>query len=235
MKNEILLIPDKPDIERDSIANTWIENGGEVLRIGKFWEKPNIDSRRVTIYGNDTFSLVLAQVIGVDLILPKDEIISQLDIKWTKRRIDILEISEINDTFFPTFLKPIKPKTFKSKVYEDYECFIEEVKGIEQNELIIRSDIVSIKSEVRAFVLNSEILDLALYEGPGDLSSAKVFLKDFLINCTMELPKTYVVDLGYNDSDKWFIIEFNSSWGAGLNSCNPNKVIKGIREATINL
>ena len=34
MRNEILLIPDKPDIERDSVAKTWIDKGGEVLRIG---------------------------------------------------------------------------------------------------------------------------------------------------------------------------------------------------------
>ncbi len=60
MRDEILLIPDKPDIERDSVANTWIDNGGMVLRIGKFWERPDINSKRISIYGNDTFSLVLA-------------------------------------------------------------------------------------------------------------------------------------------------------------------------------
>lgn len=234
MKNEILLIPDKPDIERDSVADIWIDNGGEVMRIGKFWERPDIDSKRITIYGNDTFSLVLAQVIGVELIIPRDETISWLDLKWTKRKIDVLEISEVNDTFFPTFLKPVKPKTFKSKIYEEIDGFLKEVEGIDQNEKIIRSEIISIISEARAFILNGKILDLALYEGSADLSSAKGFLSNFLINNDMDLPKTYVVDLGYNDSDKWFIIEFNSCWGAGLNSCKPDKVIYGIREATIN-
>jgi len=234
MRNEILLIPDKQDIERDSVANTWIDKGGKVLRIGKFWERPDIDSKRISIYGNDTFSLVLAQVVGVELMLPKDEVISEIDKKWTKRQIDILEISQVTKTLFPTFIKPVKPKTFTSKVYESHADFLAETNGIEPNEKIIRSDIISVDSEVRAFILNDAILDSALYEGLTDLNSANQFLKDFLSDCSVDLPKSYVVDLGFNDNNGWFIIEFNSSWGAGLNSCNPDKVINGIREATIN-
>jgi len=42
MKNELLLIPDKADEERDTIAAAWEANGGEVKRIGKFWIKPNV-------------------------------------------------------------------------------------------------------------------------------------------------------------------------------------------------
>ena len=234
MRNEILLIPDKPDIERDSIANAWIDKGGEVLRVGKFWERPDIDSERITIYGNDTFSLVLAQVVGVELMLPRDEVISEIDKKWTKRQIDILEISQVTATLFPTFVKPVKPKTFTSKVYESFADFLAETNGIEPNEKIIRSDITSVDSEARAFILNDAILDSALYEGLADLNLANQFLKDFLSDCSVDLPKSYVVDLGYNDKNGWFIIEFNSSWGAGLNSCNPDKVLNGIREATIN-
>lgn len=234
MRNEILLIPDKPDIERDSVANSWINNGGEVLRIGKFWERPNIETKRISIYGNDTFSLVLAQVVGVELIRPRDEVICEIDKKWTKRKIDVLEISQVTSTLFPTFIKPVKPKTFTSKVYESHDDFLVETNGIMANEKIIRSEIISIDSEVRAFILNYTILDSALYQGSADLNSANQFLYDFLSDRSVNLPKSYVIDLGYNNKIGWFIIEFNSSWGSGLNSCNPDKVIKGIREATIN-
>ena len=58
------------------------------------------------------------------------------------------------------------------------------------------------------------------------------FLKDFLKDATIMLPKTFVIDIGYNTDLDWFIIEFNSSWGAGLNNCNPKKVIDAIIEAT---
>ncbi|MHA7060289.1 ATP-grasp domain-containing protein [Aquimarina sp. M1] len=235
MTNEVLLIPDKADIERDSIAKSWKKNGGEIKRIVKFWEQPNIDSKkRVIIYGIDTFSLVLAQVLGIKLIEPKDELISELDFKWIKREIEILKIAEVDTTSFPIFIKPVKPKTFKSRVYNDFDSFTQETKGIEQNEQVIKSNIIDIETEVRAFILKNEILDMAIYEGNSDLNSAKEFLTDFLQNHTIDLPKTYVIDLGHNITNGWFVIEFNSSWGAGLNSCNPNKVINGIREATLN-
>ncbi len=230
----MLFIPDKIDIERDSIANTWIDNGGEVKRIGKFWEKPILDSRRVTIYGIDTFSLVLAQVIGVSLIEPKDEVIRDIPAKWIKRKIHVTAIADINTSIFPTFIKPVKPKTFTSKVYHTLQEFLTETKGIEPNEEIIQSDIIQIDSEIRAFILDNQILDLAIYEGDAHIAFAKAFLEDFLNNHTIDLPKTYVVDIGYNHKDEWFIIEFNSSWGAGLNGCDPNNVISGIREATVN-
>ena len=234
MKNELLLIPDKADIERDAIAETWRNNDGEVMRIGKFWERPNIKTQRITIYGNDTFSLVLAQVLDVNLIQPKDEIISQIDIKWTKRKIQIVEISVVQPTYFPTFIKPVKPKTFKAKVYNEYDEFLKETEGILPKEQIIHSNIIPINAEARAFILNNQILDIALYEGTAKLTEAKQFLNEFLANSPENLPKSYVVDLGFNKQDNWFLLEFNSSWGAGLNSCNPDKVIKGIREATIN-
>ncbi len=235
MINEVLLIPDKIDVERDSIANSWKKSGGEIKRIGRFWKRPNIDSeKRITIYGIDTFSLVLAQVLGLKLIEPKDELISELDFNWIKRKIEIVKIQEIEKSLFPIFIKPVKPKIFKSRIYDDFNSFIKETKGIEQNEQVIKSNIIKIESEVRAFILNNKILDMAIYEGSSDLELAREFLTDFLHNHSIDLPESYVIDLGFNQTDKWFVIEFNSSWGAGLNSCNPNKVIVGIREATIN-
>lgn len=233
MTDEILLIPEKNDTERDLVAKTWIHNNGIVIKVSKFWEPPLLDnSKRITIYGNDTFCLVLVKIIGVQLITIKDEVLSELSYKWVKREIKILKLKNIDNSLFPTFIKPVKPKTFTSKVYDNHTNFIKETKGIELNEKIIQSNIIQINDEARAFILNNEILDLALYKGDINLSSAKNFLIDFLSNCLVNLPKSFVVDLGYNNIDQWFIIEFNSSWGAGLNRCNANKVIYGIREAT---
>jgi hypothetical protein len=48
------------------------------------------------------------------------------------------------------------------------------------------------------------------------------------------LKDSFVMDLGWNDRDEWFIIEFNSTWGAGLNGCDPNKVVSCVMEATMN-
>ena len=58
MINEILLIADKPDIERDAIAKSWLQNGGEIKRIGKFWKR-RIDAEHGIILGLITFRIGL--------------------------------------------------------------------------------------------------------------------------------------------------------------------------------
>ena len=70
-RNLTLIIPDKPDPERDSVANAWENSGGTVLRLGRFWDPPELISADVRVYGNDTFCLVLAQKLCLDLISPE--------------------------------------------------------------------------------------------------------------------------------------------------------------------
>lgn len=234
MKNELLLIPDKKDIERDAIANIWEQRGGKVLRIGKFWIKPETNNKRVSIYGNDTFCLVLAQILGIKLLMPKDELIATADKSFLKRKITIETIKEINTIDFPKFIKPVTPKLFNASVFNSVNDLKIISKGIKENEKIICSEIIKVEKEVRSFILDNTIKDLAYYEGDGKLNEPKLFIDSFLKNNTLPLPKTYVLDIGFNHIHGWFIIEFNSSWGAGLNHCVPEKVIECIREATIN-
>ncbi|WP_394337843.1 hypothetical protein [Chitinophaga silvisoli] len=41
------------------------------------------------------------------------------------------------------------------------------------------------------------------------------------------------MDLGFNEVLGWFVLEFNASWGAGLNGCRAEKVIDCILAATL--
>ena len=233
MKNEVLLIPEKIDSERDSVAEIWEQLGGNVVRIGKFWNKPELErGSRLTIYGNDTFSLVLAQVLSVNLIMPKDELIAELKPDWLKRNIEIIELKNVRQLDFPVFIKPVKPKIFKSSIYDSLDQFKENIEGIEDNELVIVSDVINVEKEVRSFILDNVIQDLAYYEGQGDIQEPKDFIEEFLKDSTIKFPRTYVLDIGFNEELGWFIIEFNSSWGAGLNYCDPKKVLDCIKAAT---
>ncbi|MNC94324.1 hypothetical protein D3C83_111490 [compost metagenome] len=45
-----LLIPEKDDIERNAVAEAWQNKGGEVIRVGRFWEPPDVDPSRVKVY-----------------------------------------------------------------------------------------------------------------------------------------------------------------------------------------
>lgn len=168
------------------------------------------------------------------MISPKDEIISELDREWIKRDIELKEIGQIDKIVFPKFVKPVIPKLFKGQVYTTQEELINSVTDIKPEEKILVSNIIQVESEVRTFILDKEIKDLAFYEGVGNIEEAKLFAQKFLDTTDKQLPKTFVMDLGYNNELGWFIIEFNSSWGAGLNFCNPEKVIDCIKSATIN-
>jgi ATP-grasp domain, R2K clade family 2 len=231
----ILIIPDKPDEERDALADVWEKKYGEVMRVGKFWIKPETNGKNVALYGYDSFCLVLAQIMNLEMISPKDEWIAMLDYPWIEREIDIKEISQIDEIVFPKFIKPSIPKLFKGQIYTSKVALLEAIIDIKKEEKLIISSILAVDKEVRVFVLDRKIQDLAFYEGEGELEDAQIFAANFLKNTDLDLPKTFVMDLGYNKNDGWFIVEFNSSWGAGLNFCNPEKVVDCIKEATKNL
>ena len=234
MEKGILYIPIKRDSERDSVATAWENSGGKVERLDKFWMDPQPEDSNFAIYGNDTFALVLAQVLNVELLSPRDELICELDHRWTKRDLQLTSIRAISEIQFPRFCKPVTPKLFESRVYESEEELLTKLEGLDGEEQLITSDVISIEAEVRSFILNGAICDLALYEGRADLSGARTFVNEFLSESNAELPSAYVLDVGFNSDDSWFIVEFNAAWGAGLNSCDPIKVIDCIREATVN-
>lgn len=229
----VLLIPQKSDEERNSVLKAWIDLGGKGQRVDRFWEKPEgLDTKKLAVYGNDTFALVVAQIFNLELISPDDSLIGRLDKKWTKRSIQQKSIRDLTVRDFPNFIKPATPKQFTGKVYKTINEFAQETNGLSGSEQVLVSEIIKVEAEARAFVLNRDLLDVAIYEGKTDLDKGIAFLQDFLKDSTISLPKTFVIDIGYNTDFAWFIIEFNSSWGAGLNNCDPKKVIDAIIEAT---
>ena len=234
MKNTILLIPEKGDVERDTVATAWKERGGEVMQIGKFWVKPNTKGKPVAVYGYDSFCLVLAEVLDLKILMPQDEWIAEVDKNYLKRQIEILTIEESITIKFPKFIKPVIPKLFKAKIFYSHKELTDHLAGIDLKEKLICSEIINVNQEVRTFILNKKIIDLAFYEGEGELEAPKKMIEDFLQDTKLDLPKTFVLDVGFNKVDGWFLIEFNSSWGAGLNFCDPRKVIDCIKAATIN-
>jgi hypothetical protein len=229
----ILLVPEKLDEERERVVNAWQQKGRKVLKLGRFWQKPaELENQPVAIYGNDTFAQVVAQVLNIRLLSPDDSLLARLDGRYTKRNVRCQRLSEVTDADFPVFVKSVVPKQFKAGVYTSREELSQAVQGISPSQDILLSEIVTIQAEARAFILRGEVKDFALYEGSSDIQTGISFLQDFLSHQPAELPITYVVDLGFNAQQGWFIIEFNASWGAGLNGCDPQKVIDCIIAGT---
>jgi hypothetical protein len=180
MIDSILLIPAKPDEERDSLADAWIGLGGDVKRIDEFWINPEVGNEKVALYGNETFCLVLSQVLGKNLVTVKDDIIVELDKKWTKRELNVCTIEECLLATFPKFVKSVIPKVIPARVYPTRDEFLSAKGQCDLTEMVIVSSKIEIKREVRVFALNNSISDLSFYEGDGNIADAERFICDGL-------------------------------------------------------
>lgn len=236
IKPATLLIPEKKDIEFDQVIAAWVERGGIVKRLGKYWTKDeSLTNQPIAIYGNQTFALVLAQIYDVQLLSPDDALIARLDAKWTKRCITIKQVSQLSGIDFPVFIKPVIPKLFLADIFYNLIGFRQVTKGLQDNDEILVSNIVdNIQAEARSYIMDGEIKDLALYEGFVDLATGEEFLISFIKNNRNNLPKVVVIDIAYAEQTGWFVLEFNACWGAGLNNCKAEKIIDCIIGATVN-
>ena len=223
----ILLIPDKPDGERDAVANAWEHHGGKVLRLGRFWDPPALEANCVRIYGSTSFVLVLRDKLGFDLCTPADDLILSLPPEALKRRIQKRRLEEAEHFQYPLFVKPVIPKLFAARVYASLVVLRRECQGLGGDTAVLTSAVVSFVAEARTFILDSEALDCALYEGDGNVQEAAA---DFARS--QFLPRTLVLDVGLIKNQGWAVIELNAAWGAGLNGCQAERKWPSIAAAS---
>ncbi len=225
-----LLIPDKPDCERDAIAAVWQHLGGQVLRLGRFWDPPPLDPVRVRVYGSDSFCLVLQQKIGFPLISPPDDLLLTIHPDHLKRRVTKRSLGDASGLDYPAFIKSAIPKLFTSRIYKSHAALLAQVSGLEISTEIIVSEVVHFTREARAFVLEGSVLDCSIYEGSGDADDAEKYIQH--LAHSIRLPRSVVIDAGFTDQRGWCVLEFNAAWGAGLNGCRPELVWQCIAAAS---
>lgn len=225
-----LLVPDKPDVERDAVARAFEDCGGTVHRIARFWDPPQFESSTVRVYGGVVFCLVLQQKLGFALCSPDDDLLLTVPPRFMNRQIWRRPLGEISSVDFPVFIKPVAPKLFRGAVYESTEALAAECRDLPAGTAVFVAEAVPFIAEVRAFVLDAFTLDAAVYEGRADAATARDFVG--ALTKSMSLPRTVVVDIGLIDGRGWAVIEFNPSWGAGLNECDAKKVLPAIVAAS---
>ncbi len=214
-----LLIPDKPDAERDSLAAAFSLHGGKVQRIGRFWDPPVFDPTTVRVYGPDSFCLVFQQKLGFELCSPNDDLLLRVPPEYLQRRVTQSKLTEAQALTYPAFIKPVIPKQFRGMVYQSFDSLQAECQGLAPETSVMISEIVNFTAEVRCFVLNGSVLDVAVYEGEAEVSGAAQFART--LAQAVQLPRTVGVDLGRIADRGWGVVEFNAAWGAGLNGCDP--------------
>lgn len=222
----VLVIPSKPDDERDAVAAAWELAGGSVIRLDRFWDPPPIPRDLARPYGPDTFALVLAEKLELDLSEPDPYAVVKCPPQLLGRAVSVARLGNAEQLAYPCFLKSIIPKQFRAGVYENHEALAAETQGIEADAEVLRSEVVNILAEARSFVLNGVIKSCALYEGAGDLNHAAKTSEQ--VAQALELPPASVIDVGLLDNGAWVL---NAPWGAGLNGCDPHDVLGCIAAA----
>lgn len=225
-----LLVPDKPDVERDAVATAFEASGGTVTHLGRFWDPPPMAAQTIRVYGNETFCLVLQEKLGLTLETPSDDLTTKVDAEFLRRRLCKSRLDDVLGATFPLFVKSLVPKQIPSRVYGSAQELAAASVGMEPETELIVADPVNFSAEVRAFVLDGVILDAALYEGDAPLAAARDFIRRLL--ATVRLPRTVVIDVGLLPDNGWALVEFNSAWGAGLNGCDALLVLPAIVAAS---
>lgn len=154
----------------------------------------------------------------------------QVPSKFLKRQITRRAVNEISVITFPSFVKPLVPKQFRGAVYQSSDELDAETRGLSPHTAVFISEPVTLVAEARTFVIDGSVLDAAVYEGKADAVDAGIFVT--ALTHAMSLPRTVVVDVGLIDGRGWAVIEFNAAWGAGLNGCDPDKVLPAIVAAS---
>lgn len=225
-----LLISDKIDAERDALAEIFLRQGGTVHRLGRFWDPPAFEPSSVRVYGADSFCLVLQQKLGFPLCSPDDDLLLRVPSEFIRRKLRGQALGEILAGEFPAFVKPTMPKQFRGVVYSSVEALREECRGLADETPVFVAEVVSFVCEVRGFVLDGRVLDVAIYEGRANLTEAGAFVSALIE--AMELPRAVVIDVGFIAGRGWAVIEFNAVWGAGLNGCDAGKSLPAILAAS---
>jgi len=229
MEHETLIVPAKSDVERDAVADAWVSGGGKVLRVDRFWTRPDVEPSRVALYGADTFCLVLAQLLGLELVSPRDDLLLDADRRLTRRALRRVSLAETLSRPFPLFVKPLVPKQFRARVWRAADDLRAECSGLAPETAVITSEVVEICAEARAWILNGQVLTCTVYEGVGDPNGASSFVADAVAG--LDLPSTCVIDAALIYGG-WCILEANASWGAGLNGCEATAAARCIDGAT---
>ena len=226
-----IVVRDKPDIERDAVCQCWERRGGSVLRIGRFWDPPALDRSAVRLYGPDTFCLVLAQKLGLQLLALDDSLLAGLGADLLKRELRAMSLAEAIGSLYPRFIKPVTPKAFRAAVYGSLADVETECQGLEPATRVLVSEPVEIVAEARCFVLDASVATCAIYEGDGSVHEAGDFGSK--VASIVRLPKTCVADVALVKQRGWAVVEFNSTWGSGLNGCDPDAVADCLVLATL--
>lgn len=236
MNKPTLILPPRYTEDSNKIWKAAIDLGWDVERIN--WLIPSgFAPAKPVIYGEPLFNQFIAEQLGIKLIQPEEDFLAKIPYEYIKRNIKYVPVEQARKLKGPVFIKPPNNKTFPARVYESGEDL---PNSIEQNEIVIASEVVWWLSEFRFFIYDRKIKIHSIYSYKGTRmwknngfpntrkqeNQCIKLVEELLSDETVFLPLAVVIDCGVIDERGPAIVEANEINGSGIYECEPSAVLE---------
>jgi hypothetical protein len=162
--------------------------------------------------------------------------LANLPDKFSRRRIEVLDLKDAMGIKEHCFIKPALGKSFDAAVRTG-QSLISQASHLPPDLLVQVSEVVEWETEYRCFTRNDEVMTLSPYrrgdvtfssyasplKGPRqELEAASKFAHSVLNS--NPCPGAFVLDVGIIKGRGWAVVEPNECWGSGVYGCTPSKI-----------
>ncbi|WP_425398088.1 ATP-grasp domain-containing protein [Aeoliella sp.] len=207
-------------------------------------EPPELDSSEVAIYAETDIALRVAAKLQLALIEPSFDLLTQLPLDLTKRRIEYTTLSDARNRTDRFFVKPADctDKVFDAGVCETGHAMRCPSRATDNTPVLV-SEPVLWDIEYRTIVLHRKVIAMSPYIRGGwlapneddewptsvdEVSSVKEVCDALLRDTSLELPPAFTLDVGRIEDRGWAVVEFNPVWCSGLLGCDLARVLPAI-------
>lgn len=227
----LLLAPRKTQssVQMEEAAKTL---GWQTIRLDNWRAPQDLDkTKQIVAYGEPLFVAAMADMLGLALLEPPFNWLEQLPEKYTRRKVELMPLSQAKARTEKIFAKPADDKCFPAAVYQSGE----EITA----SLLLPGDIPTLVSEVveweyeyRFFILERKIATCSIYLRDGalvapeatppvnELNAITTMMQSFLDDHSLSIPPGVVIDAGLIKDRGLAILEANPPFGSGLYQCD---------------
>ena len=238
-----LILP--PRFTPDSIAMSKAPalEGWSVERLSSWRVPDHLRSEDVALYGEPLFAEVVADGLGLALLEPTIDWLTQLGDSYRQRDVQFTTLGDARHRRESAFIKPANNKCFPAGVYESGDK-LPTSDVLPSETAVLVAEPVHWEVEFRCFVLEHQAVTHTVYVCDGELAQssdgdwsdarshdAKQFAESILADEAVPLPPAVVLDVGIIEGRGWAVVELNAAWGSGLYGCDPTQALRVVQRA----
>lgn len=201
----------------------------------------------VVFYAETLLADAIAPALGLALVEPDARWLAELPERHVRRWIRASTVASVRRRSERAFVKPADEKVFPARVYEPHET-IDEEGAIDDQLPTLIAEPVRFTIEVRAFVLDREVVTYSAYMRDGELARADddtwplsdderegalACLAALCADREVALPPALVVDVGLVEGRGFAVVEANAAWASGICGCDPAAVLRVVERTTV--